>query len=41
MALTESSMLELGTTAPDFDLTDVVTGKKVRLDDSVARKPYS
>jgi peroxiredoxin len=33
MALTESTMLELGTTAPDFALTDVVTGKTVRRDD--------
>jgi peroxiredoxin len=33
MALTESTMLELGTTAPDFVLTDVVTGKTVRRDD--------
>jgi peroxiredoxin len=33
MALTESTMLELGTTAPDFALTDVKTGKPVRRDD--------
>ncbi len=33
MALTESTMLELGTTAPDFALTDVVTGKIVHRDD--------
>ncbi len=33
MALTESTMLELGTTAPDFALTCVVTGKKIRRDD--------
>ena len=33
MALTESTMLELGTVAPDFALTDVVTGKTVRRDD--------
>jgi peroxiredoxin len=33
MALTESTMLELGTTAPDFALTNVVTGKTVRRDD--------
>ena len=32
MALTESTMLELGTTAPDFALTDAVTGKTVRRD---------
>ncbi len=33
MALTESTMLELGTAAPDFALPDVVTGKIVRRDD--------
>ena len=33
MALTESTMLELGTTAPDFALTDIVTGKTVHRDD--------
>ena len=33
MALTQSTMLELGTVAPDFALTDVVTGKLVRRDD--------
>lgn len=33
MALTESTMLELGTTAPDFSLTDVVSGKIVARDD--------
>ncbi len=33
MALTESTMLELGTHAPDFALTDVTTGKQVRRDD--------
>src|SRR4051794_15881349 len=34
MALTESTMeLALGTEAPDFGLTDVVTGKTVRRDD--------
>lgn len=32
MALTESTMLELGTAAPDFALPDVVTGKTVRRD---------
>ena len=32
MALTESTMLELGTTAPDFSLPDVVTGKTVSRD---------
>jgi len=38
MALTESNMLELGTTAPDFALTDVVTGKTVRREDSRGQK---
>ncbi|HUA97760.1 MAG TPA: thioredoxin family protein [Terracidiphilus sp.] len=38
MALTESTMLELGTTAPDFALTDVVTGKTVRRDDFKGKK---
>ena len=33
MSLTESTMLELGTTAPDFALKDVVTGKTIRRDD--------
>jgi peroxiredoxin len=33
MALTESTMLELGTAAPDFALTDVISGKTVRRDD--------
>jgi len=33
MSLTESTMLELGVTAPDFTLTDVVTGKAIRRDD--------
>ncbi len=33
MALTESTMLELGTMAPDFALPDVVTGERVRRDD--------
>jgi len=33
MALTESTMLELGTVAPDFALTDVVTGKTIHRDD--------
>lgn len=31
MALTESIMLPLGTTAPDFDLLDTVSGKRVSL----------
>jgi peroxiredoxin len=34
MALTESTMLELGTLAPEFILTDVVTGNEVELDHS-------
>jgi len=38
MALTESTMLELGTTAPDFALTDVVTGKTVHRDDFRGQK---
>lgn len=38
MALTESTMLELGTTAPDFALTDVVSGKTVRRDDFRGKK---
>ena len=33
MATTESTMLELGTIAPDFALPDVVRGKTVRRDD--------
>jgi peroxiredoxin len=33
MALTKSIMLELGTEAPDFSLTDVVIGANVRRDD--------
>lgn len=38
MALTESTMLELGTVAPDFALTDVVSGKTVRRDDFRGQK---
>jgi peroxiredoxin len=38
MALTESTMLELGTTAPDFALTDVISGKTVRRDDFRGRQ---
>ena len=38
MALTESTMLALGTTAPDFQLPDVVTGKTIALT-SFAGKP--
>jgi len=38
MALTESTMLELGTIAPDFALTDVVSGKTVKRDDFRGRQ---
>jgi len=38
MALTESTMLELGTTAPDFALTDVVSDKLVHRDDFRGKK---
>jgi peroxiredoxin len=39
MSLTESTMkLELGTEAPDFALTDVVSGKTVRRDDFRGQK---
>lgn len=38
MALTESTMLELGTTAPDFALPDAVGGKTVRRDDFRGKK---
>lgn len=38
MSLTESTMLELGAVAPDFSLTDVVTGKTVRRDDFRGKK---
>jgi|SRR5579871_1442232 len=33
MALTESTMLEIGTEAPDFSLLDVVSGKTIHRDD--------
>lgn len=33
MALTESNMLELGTTAPHFNLVDTVSGNQISLDD--------
>ncbi len=33
MARTESTMLELGTSAPDFQLPDVISGRTIRLDD--------
>jgi|SRR5579863_2897805 len=39
MALTESTMeLEIGAEAPDFALTDVVTGKTIRRDDFRGQK---
>ena len=38
MALTESTMLELGSSAPDFALPDVVTGKLVHRDDFSGQK---
>ena len=38
MALTPSTMLALGTQAPDFQLPDVVTGKKVALKDFAGKK---
>jgi peroxiredoxin len=38
MARTESTMLELGTIAPDFALSDVMTGKIVHRDDYRGQK---
>lgn len=38
MSLTESTMLELGTAAPDFSLTDVISGKTISRDDFQGRK---
>ena len=38
MPLTESTMLSLGTFAPDFALTDVVSGKVVRREDFAGGK---
>ena len=38
MALTLSTMLDLGTKAPDFSLPDVVTGKTVTLKDFAGKK---
>ena len=38
MALTESTMLDLGAEAPDFALNDVVTGKTVHRDDFRGQK---
>jgi peroxiredoxin len=40
MALTPSTMLPLGTVAPDFELPDVVTGKKVGLKTFPHSKAY-
>jgi len=40
MALTESNKMKLGTTAPDFALIDVVTGKTVRRDDFCRQKAF-
>jgi peroxiredoxin len=39
MAQVQSTMLELGTMAPDFALTDAVTGNVVRRDDYRGEKP--
>lgn len=38
MVLTQSTMLSLGTQAPDFSLPDVVSGKTVSLKDFVGKK---
>ncbi len=38
MALTYSTMLELGTSAPSFTLPDVVSGKSVSLEDFASKK---
>lgn len=38
MAYTESNMLPLGTTAPDFELPDTVSGRTVRLRDVASPK---
>ncbi len=40
MALTPSTMIPLGTEAPDFSLPDVVSGKKVSLSDFGKRKVF-
>jgi len=40
MARTESTMLALGTVAPEFALTDVVSGKTVRRDDFRGKKGF-
>ncbi len=38
MAFTESTMLELGTKAPDFTLPDTISGKKISLKDIASDK---
>ena len=38
MALTPSVMTALGTAAPDFNLTDVTTGRSVKRDDFASKK---
>jgi peroxiredoxin len=38
MSLTESTMLELGTIAPDFALPDVISGKTIHRDDLRGQK---
>jgi peroxiredoxin len=38
MARTESNLIELGSLAPDFSLSDVVSGAVVRRDDFVGKK---
>ena len=38
MALTPSTMLELGTQAPDFQLSDVVSGKRISLSTFAGKK---
>ncbi|MCA9772539.1 MAG: redoxin family protein, partial [Myxococcales bacterium] len=38
MSLTPSTMLELGTPAPDFALMDTVSGKRMTLKDFDAKK---
>jgi peroxiredoxin len=40
MAAVESTMLELGTKAPDFSLKDVITGKNVSLSDYKGNKAF-
>ncbi len=40
MAAVESTMLDLGTKAPDFSLQDVISGKKVSLSDYNGNKAF-